>query len=251
MSGARLKDRTALITGGTRGIGRSLIDAFVAEGAAVCWTGASPESIAEAAETMPRACRDRGIAADLREPEAVRSVVSQALERLGHLDVLVNNAGVTDAAASPWESTVEDWDYVMAVNVRAPFIATMAAAESLARNGRGSVIMMGSIAAQVGGAATGPAYVASKSGIEGLTRSLARQLAARGIRVNCLAPSGLETDMVAQWSDEARRRVAAMALLARLGRPEEAAGAAIYLASDESSFVTGQTLNINGGAYMG
>lgn len=246
----RLDGKIVLITGGTRGIGLACVHAFVDAGAAVAWTGASQASVAAARTDMPAAAADHGLAADLADADTPAAVVGAVLARHQRLDVLINNAGVMDASADPFAATVAEWDRIAAVNLRAPFFLSCAAAEAMSGGG-GSIIMLGSIAGQIGGAATGPAYVASKAGIEGLTRSLARGFAPRGIRVNCIAPSGIETDMVAAWPAEARARVTAMTPLGRLGRSEEVTHAALYLAGEGSSYVTGQTLNVNGGAYMG
>lgn len=248
---ARFDGRVALVTGGTRGIGLACVRAFAAEGAVVVWTGSSMASVERARARMPESAADNGVPVDLAQPAAPGQMVAAVASRHGRLDVIVNNAGIMDADADPWAATVAEWDRVMAVNLRAAFFASRSAAELMREAGGGSIVMLGSIAGQIGGAATGPAYVASKAGLEGLTRSLARRFAPLGIRVNCVAPSGIETDMVAAWPPEARARVTAMTPLGRLGRPEETTQAVLYLASDDSGYVTGQTLNVNGGAYMG
>jgi NAD(P)-dependent dehydrogenase (short-subunit alcohol dehydrogenase family) len=248
---ARFDGKVVLITGGTRGIGLAFVRAFATVGATVAWTGSTQESVETARISTPAAAANNGLVADLGDPDAPAALVESVVSRHGRLDVLVNNAGVSDASADPWDSTVEEWDRIMAVDLRAPFFASRAAADAMRAGGGGSIIMLGSIAGQIGGAATGPAYVACKAGIEGLTRSLARRFASLGVRVNCIAPSGIETDMVAAWPEEARARVAAMTPLGRLGRPDEVTQAALYLAGEGSSYVTGQTINVNGGAYMG
>ena len=247
----RFDGKVALITGGTRGIGLACVRAFAARGAAVAWTGHSQKSVDAARVHMPDLAADGGIAADFADPGAPATLVAAAVSRYGRLDVLINNAGIMDAKADPMAASVEEWDRIMAINLRAAFFASRAAAGVMQKGGGGSIVMLGSIASQIGGAATGPAYVASKAGLEGLTKSLARHFAPFRIRVNCIAPSGIETDMVAAWPPEARARIMAMTPLGRLGHPEEVTQAALYLGSDDSSYVTGQTININGGAYMG
>lgn len=247
----RLDDKVVLITGGTRGIGLACVHAFVEAGATVAWTGASQGSVDAARDGMPAAAAENGLAADLADAGAPASVVAAAIDRHQRLDVLINNAGIMDGSADPFAATVEEWDRIVAIDLRAPFFASCAAAGFMREARGGSIIMLGSIAAQVGGAATGPAYVASKAGVEGLTRSLARRFAPFGIRVNCIAPSGIETDMVAAWPAETRARVTAMTPLGRLGQAHEVTHAVLYLAGEGSSYVTGQTLNVNGGAYMG
>lgn len=243
--------KVVLITGGTRGIGLACVRAFATRGATVIWTGRSQRSVDEVRIHMPESAADAGIAADFADPEASSTLVASAASRYGRLDILINNAGIVDAKADPMAASVEEWDRVMAINLRAAFFASRAAAGVMRKAGGGSIVMLGSIAGQIGGAATGPAYVASKAGLEGLTKSLARHFAPFSIRVNCIAPSGIETDMVAAWPPEARARVIAMTPLGRLGHPEEVTQVALYLGGDDSSYVTGQTININGGAYMG
>lgn len=248
---ARFDGKVVLITGGTRGIGLAFVRAFVTAGATVAWTGSTARSVETARTDMPAAAANNGLVADLGEPAVPAAMVNTIVSLHGRLDVLINNAGVMDVSSDPWDSTAEEWDRIMAVDLRAPFFASRAAADAMRTIGGGSIIMLGSIAGQIGGVATGPAYVACKAGIEGLTRSLARRFAALGIRVNCIAPSGVETDMVAAWPAEARARITALTPLGRLGRPEEVTEAALYLAGEGSSYVTGQTINVNGGAYMG
>ncbi|MDP2620561.1 MAG: SDR family oxidoreductase [Hyphomicrobiales bacterium] len=248
---ARFDGKVVLITGGTRGIGLAFVHAFATAGATVAWTGSTAKSVEAARSDMPAAAANSGLAAELGDPDAPVAMVSTVVSDHGRLDVLINNAGVTDASSDPWDSTVEEWDRIMAADLRAPFFAARAAADAMRTVGGGSIIMLGSIAGQIGGVATGPAYAACKAGIEGLTRSLARRFAGLGIRVNCISPSGVETDMVAAWPAEVRARVQAMTPLGRLGRPDEVTEAALYLAGEGSSYVTGQTINVNGGAYMG
>ena len=148
--------------------------------------------------------------------------------------------------------TPEQWDRVATVNLRAVFFCAREAAKAMRDRGQGgSIISLASVAGQIGGVATGPAYVAAKAGVIGLSRSLARHFAPFAVRVNCIAPADIETDMTAAWPEELRARLTAMTPLGRFGTADEVAGAAVYLASDEASYVTGQTLNVNGGLYMG
>jgi len=184
--------------------------------ATVASTGSSQASVDAGCTAMPAAAADNGLDADLPDADTPAGVA-----RRGRLDVLINNAGVMDGSPDPFAATVEERDRIMAIDLRAPFFASRAAADTMRTAGGGSSIMLGSIAGQIGGTATGSAYVASKAGIEGLTRALARQLAPLGIRAKCIAPSGIETDMVAAWPAEARDRVTAMTPLGRFGRSDE------------------------------
>ncbi len=194
-------------------------------------------------ETLP-------LIADLSESTAPRRLVQETVARLGGLDILVNNAGVV-SRASLWEIEPGEWDHVHRVNLNASFFAAREAALAMRERGGGAILNMSSIAAQHGGIAGNPAYASSKAALIGLTRSLARRFAPDRIRVNCLAPADIDTDVTAGWPQALRDTLNGMTPLGRFGAVEEVTGAAVYLCSDEASYVTGQTLAINGGAYMG
>lgn len=249
MAKLRLGGKTALITGGTRGIGFALVEAFLAEGARVAFSGTSEQSVERAASRLPARKDCVGLASDLASAEAAAKLVDAAVRRLGPVSIVINNAGV-GSSSSAWEVTPEEWDRVLNVNLRAVFFVSQAAARVM-RGAGGAIVNVSSIAGQNGGIAASPAYAAAKAGVIGLTRSLARQFAAEGIRVNCLSPADIETDMTAGWPLALRERLVAATPLGRFAEPAELAGAALFLASDEASFVTGQTLAVNGGAYMG
>jgi NAD(P)-dependent dehydrogenase (short-subunit alcohol dehydrogenase family) len=233
----RLSGKVCLVTGGTRGIGAGIVRAFEAEGAQVAFSGTHPSGESGA------------FASDLTDPHAPRRLVEAVVQRYGGIDVLVNNAGV-GSRASEWELTPEEWDRVHAVNLRAVFFLAREAAKSMRERGGGSILNVASIAGQNGGIAGSPAYASSKGAVITLTRSLARRFAPHRIRVNCLSPADIETDMTAGWPQELRQRLIAITPLARFGSVDEVTGAALFFASDESTFVTGQTLSINGGAFM-
>jgi 3-oxoacyl-[acyl-carrier protein] reductase len=245
----RLAGKVALITGGTRGIGRAIVESFLAEGASVVFSGATAASVEAARASLPAAASAEGIAADLADAAAPERLVAAALACFGRLDILVNNAGAISRAGE-WELTPEEWDRVHDVNLRAVFFLARDAARSMRALGGGSILNISSIAGQHGGLAGSPAYASAKAGVIGLTRSLARRFAPHGIRVNCIAPADIETDMTANWPQELRDRLIAMTPLARFGAADEVGGAAVFLAADEASFITGQTLSINGGAFM-
>jgi len=236
----RLSGKVALVTGGTRGIGAAIVRAFLAEGAKVAYSGTKAAGKQGDAE---------GFAAELGEPDAPQLLVDAVVKRFGGIDILVNNAGV-GSTASEWDLTPREWDRVQAVNLRAVFFLSREAAKSMRERGGGSILNIASIAGQNGGIAGSPAYAASKGAVITLTRSLARRFAAFRVRVNCLSPADIETDMTAGWSQELRDRLIAITPLGRFGSVDEVTGAALFFASGESSFVTGQTLSINGGAFM-
>ncbi len=246
----RLDGKVALVTGGTRGIGLAIVRAFLAEGARVIYSGTSDRSVTQAGSTLPADGSCAGMVADLEAPDAPARLVGAASARFGRIDVLVNNAGVV-SRSSEWDLTPDEWDRLHSVNLRAVFFASQAAAHRMREKPGCSILNVSSIAGQNGGLAGSPAYASAKAGVIGLTRSLARRFAPHGIRVNCIAPADIETDMTAGWPQELRDRLLAITPQNRFGMPEEVAGAAVYFASDESGFVTGQTLSVNGGAYMG
>lgn len=245
----RFRDKVVLVTGGTRGIGAGLVGAFLNEGASVGFSGQSEASVAKALRSFGASPSIHGMVADLARADAVAELVQATLDRFGRIDVLVNNAGV-GSTLSEWELTPAEWDRVHAVNLRAPFFLAQHAARAMRESGGGSIVNVSSIAGQHGGVAGSPAYAASKAALIGLTKSLARRFAPHGIRVNCIAPADIETDMTAGWPPALRDKLNAMTPLGRFATTDEVNGAALFLASGEASFITGQTLAINGGAYM-
>jgi 3-oxoacyl-[acyl-carrier protein] reductase len=249
--GAELGGKVALVTGGTRGIGLAIAQALLAAGARVAITGHHDTSIESAAAALGTGDRWAGWADDLADPDAPARVVARTVDRFQRLDLLINNAGIT-GSTDPWTVQAQEWDRVQAINLRAAFFCAREAANAMKLGGRGgSIVNVSSVAGQIGGVATGPAYVASKAGLIGLTRSLARHFAPINVRVNCLAPADIETDMTAAWGQPLRERLTAMTPLARFGRVDEVAAAAVFLCAEASSYLTGQTLNVNGGIYMG
>lgn len=246
----RFANQVVMITGATRGIGFSLARAFHREGARIFLSATSAEGISEAIKRLGAGPECAGEAADLVRPEAAQSVVDAAIEQFGQLDILVNNAGLTTSTGL-WEVSTDEWDQIHAVNLRSVFFASRAAALAMRDGGGGSIVNVSSIAGQTGGLAGNPAYASAKAGVIGLTRSLARQLAPHDIRVNAVAPADIETDMTAEWPQELRERLIAITPLGRFAEPDEVAETVLLLAGSGGSFITGQTININGGAYMG
>jgi 3-oxoacyl-[acyl-carrier protein] reductase len=246
----RLQGKVALVTGGSRGIGAGIAKAFLDAGAIVAFSGTSSATVTKASAAMGSGGSQHGFLADLSKPDAGTQLVDAVLEHFGRIDILVNNAGVVSRVGE-WELTPEEWDRVHDVNLRATFFVARDCAVAMKRNGGGSILNVSSIAGQHGGIAGSPAYASSKAAVIGLTRSLARRFAPHGIRVNCIAPADIETDMTANWPQELRDRLNSLTPLNRFGAIAEVTGAAVFLASDEASFITGQTLSINGGAYMG
>ncbi|OGO49689.1 MAG: hypothetical protein A2148_00525 [Chloroflexi bacterium RBG_16_68_14] len=238
----RLKDKVAVVTGAGSGIGRAIALEFAREGAKVL--------VAELDESSGRAVADEIVTTggearfqrcDVAREEEVRAAVQAAVEAFGRLDIMVNNAGV----AQP------DWDTTLAINLSGVYYGCKHAAETMAPTGRGgSIINLASVLGLVGiGMEGSDPYVATKHGVVGLTRNFAVAYAQRGVRVNCINPGFTETPMIRMLTEvEAiRQQLEAQTPMGRLGRPEEVAKAALFLASDDSSFMTGAPLVIDGG----
>jgi 3-oxoacyl-[acyl-carrier protein] reductase len=245
----RLQNKVALVTGGSRGIGAGIVQAFLAEGATVAFSGTGATTLASAAQTFG-AGSHHGFLSDLSKPEAASQLVAAVLQKFKRIDILVNNAGVV-SRTDEWTLSPDEWDRVHDVNLRATFFVARDCAIAMKANGGGSILNVSSIAGQHGGIAGSPAYASSKAAVIGLTRSLSRRFAPYAIRVNCIAPADIETDMTANWPQELRDRLNSLTPLGRFGSVREVAGAAVFLVSDDASYITGQTLAINGGAFMG
>lgn len=243
----RLKDKVALITGGSRGIGYATADAFLREGARVIITASSQSSADKAVQSLQERHPESvivGISPDLSSMDAVRKALHQVTARYGCLDILVNNAGVSESTPFT-EYTEEAFDRVMALNVKGVFNATRAASECMIERGKG-VILSTSSMVSIYGQPSGIAYPASKFAVNGLTVSLARELGPKGIRVNAVAPGIIETDMMKAVPKEVIEPLAKQVPLRRLGKPEDIANAFVFLASEEASYITGVVLSVDG-----
>jgi NAD(P)-dependent dehydrogenase (short-subunit alcohol dehydrogenase family) len=244
-----LNGKVALVLGGTRGIGRAISEALGAAGASVVVAGRSLATADAVARDMTAAGGSaRGIAIDLTEIQPTRQAIDGLVEEVGAIDVLVANAGINPHFARAEELSVEAWDEVFAVNLRGTFFAIQAAGRSMLRAGRGSVVSISSVTAAIG-TARGLPYTATKGGMDAMTRTLAVEWAARGVRVNAVAPGYVETDLTAglRGHDSLSRSIVGSVPLGRFGVPAEIAGLVVYLASDASSYVTGQTYCVDGG----
>ena len=243
-----LQDQVALVTGAGNGIGRAIAIAFARAGADVAVAGRNPQTLAEVAAEITAAGR-RALAwkADVRNVPEVRAMVRQVVETFGRLDVLVNNAALTHRAPS-LEVTEEDWDAVLATNLKGLFFCCQAAAAHMIPRRRGQIINVGSIFGIVGRPERA-AYSASKAAASQLTRTLAVEWAPHNIRVNAIAPGATRTPTREELFGNAAylQRLIAQYPVGRVAEPEEMVGAALFLASEASSFVTGQTIVVDGG----
>ncbi len=243
----RLKDKVAIITGGSRGIGFATADKFLMEGAKVIIAASTQESadkaVAQLREMHPNSVV-AGIAPDLSRLDSVREAFRDTASKYGCIDILVNNAGVSESTPFT-EYTEEMFDKVMNLNVKGVFNATRAASECMVARNTG-VILTTSSMVSISGQPSGFAYPASKFAVNGLTVSLARELGPKGIRVNAVAPGITETDMMKAVPKEVIEPMIARIPLRRLGQPEDIANAFVFLASDEASYITGVVLSVDG-----
>lgn len=246
--GPRLRDRTALVTGAARGIGRAIALRYAAEGASLVLV-----DVQEATELRDALCRAGGKAlsyrVDITDAAAVEAMVADAVGSLGSLDILVNNAGIITRGSFA-DLTLETWKKVLDVNLNGTFNCCKAVVPHMVRKGFGRIVNISSIAGKIGDVTAAPAYGTSKGAINAFTKSLARELARFGITVNAIAPHAIETEMSAQWSAEKRAAIIDSIPLKRLGQPGEVAEAAVFLASEGAGFITGEVMDLNGGFLM-
>lgn len=245
-----LKDRVVLVTGGSRGIGRAISVALAQAGARVFVNYASSP---QAAEETVALCAAAGAQAeamqfDISSTEPVDAAVEQIKAKAGKLDILVNNAGISkDGLLVRLKD--EDWDRTVDTNLKGAFICSRAAARLMMKNRYGRIINISSVVGEMGNAGQVP-YVSSKAGLIGLTKAMAKELASRSVTVNAIAPGFISTDMTAALGDNLKAEYEKTIPLGRFGSPEEVGALARFLASDEASYITGQTISINGGMYM-
>ena len=243
----RLKNKVAVITGGSRGIGFATAEAFLREGAAVIIGASSPASAEKAVLKLKERYPDAtvsGISPSLSSLEEVRTAFRQVVNTYGRIDILVNNAGTSER--TPFTDYEEEtFDKVMDLNVKGVFNATRAAVDHMVEQGQGVILSTSSMVSKYG-QPSGLAYPTSKFAVNGMTVSLARELGPKGIRVNAVAPGITETDMMKAVPKEVIDPMVAQIPLRRLGQPEDIANAYVFLASDEASYITGVVLSVDG-----
>jgi NAD(P)-dependent dehydrogenase (short-subunit alcohol dehydrogenase family) len=251
----RLKGKVAVITGAASGIGRATAIKFAGEGAAVVIADLNVEG----SEAAVRDCKENGGRAvfqktDVSVEAEVKALIERAIKEFGRLDIIYNNAGIVGATGSIEQTSVEDWDKSQAVLLRGVFLGMKHAAPELRKAGGGSIISTASVAG-IRGLLGAHAYCAAKAGVVNLTRSVALELAKDKIRVNCICPGGINTPILHRnqpgAKDALEQWMATVQPIQRAGHPEDIAGMALYLASDDSEFVTGQAMVVDGGMTIG
>jgi 3-oxoacyl-[acyl-carrier protein] reductase len=237
--------RVALVTGSTRGIGKSIAETLVGCGAKVAIVGRDATKAKEVAGAIGGA---GGFACDIGDPDSVEKLVADVEKEIGPIDILVNNAGLTKDNIL-FRLKNEDWDTVLDANLRGAFVAIRAASRGMIKRRWGRIINIASVVGIVGNKGQAN-YAASKAGLIGLTKSVAKELASRNVLANVVAPGLIETDMTAAMTPEAKATLSGQIPLERLGTPADIAGAVAFLASDAAAYITGQVIVVDGGMVM-
>lgn len=246
----RLEGKKALVTGASRGIGKAIALALAAEGADVVVNYAGNKAAAEtvAAEIEAMGRKALVVQADISSNEAATAMVDQAVKEFGRIDILVNNAGITrDGLLMRMKE--EDWDAVLTTNLKGVFNCTKATIKYMMKQKAGHIVNISSVVG-VNGNAGQANYAAAKAGVIGFTKAVAKEVAARGITANAVAPGFIQTDMTAVLNEKQVEAMQATIPLKRLGEPSDIAKAVVFLASDDANYITGQTLNVDGGMVM-
>ena len=245
-----LTGKVALVTGGSRGIGRAIALTLAAHGAdiAINYAGntAAAEEVKAAIEAMGR--KALLVQGSVAETDGVQAIVNRVVKELGRLDILINNAGITrDGLLMRMKEA--DWDAVMETNLKGVYNCSKAVMRTMMKQKSGRIVNMASVVGEMGNAGQAN-YAAAKAGVIGFTKSLAKEVASRGITVNAVAPGFIATDMTSVLTDEQKAEMARTIPLGRAGQPQDVANAVLFLVSEEAAYITGQVLNVDGGMVM-
>lgn len=244
-----LSDKVAIVTGASRGIGRAIALALAAQGAKVVASARNAEALAQLVEEIKAEGGDAlAVVGDVALEDDANNLVKQAVEAYGQVDVFVNNAGITrDGLLLRMKN--DDWDAVLDTNLKGAFLCTRAVAKVMSKQRSGRIINISSVVGEMGNAGQAN-YCASKAGLLGLTKSVARELARRNVTVNAITPGFITTEMTEDMTEKAQEAMTEQIPLGRPGSAEDVANTVIFLASDQSAYITGQVLGVNGGMYM-
>jgi len=244
-----LKDKVAIVTGGARGIGREIALVFAKEGCSLSLCDVNPDALGvtqKEIETLGRQCMT-GVM-DVTKPDQVDSFVQKTLDKFGKIDILVNNAGITKDTLLVRMSEA-DWDAVLSVNLKGAFNCAKAVSKIMMKQRDGRIVNMASIIGMVGNAGQAN-YAASKGGLIALTKSIAKELASRNVRANAIAPGFIQTDMTAKLSENVKSEMLKAIPMGKLGTANDVANLALFLVSDDSAYITGQVVTVDGGMVM-
>jgi 3-oxoacyl-[acyl-carrier protein] reductase len=245
-----LQNNVAIVTGGARGIGRAIVSELVTDGAHVAVFDRSfPDDFPAYAESLRKTGRTiRAVEVDVTNTRATEAACTAVAEEFGRIDILINNAGITRDHLLP-RMTEEEWDTVLSVNLKGAFNTMRVVARTMIRQRQGKIITISSVVGLIGNVGQSN-YAASKAGLFGLTKSVAKELASRGINVNCVAPGFVETEMTATLQNDQRVALLNQIPFKRTSRPEEIAGIVAFLASEKAAYITGQVIAVDGGMTM-
>lgn len=244
-----IEGKVALVTGATRGIGKAIAEQLGSQGAIVIGTATSEGGAAAISEYLAASgVQGKGLVLNVADAESVNAVVKQVQEEFGPVGVLVNNAGITKDNIM-MRMKDDEWDSVINTNLNSIYRVVKACTRGMTKARWGRIINISSVVASMGNAGQAN-YAAAKSGMEGFSRALAREIASRNITVNCVAPGFIDTDMTSGLAEEHKATLQAQIPMARLGKPEEIASVVGFLASEGGAYVTGETIHVNGGMYM-
>jgi len=246
----KLDGKTAVVTGASRGIGRAIALQLAKEGANVVvnFSGSEQKAAQVVEEIQGLGAQAIAVQANISDSESVQQLMNASLEQFGSIDILVNNAGITrDNLLMRMKE--DEWDDVINTNLKGVFLCTKAVTRQMMKQRAGRIINISSIVGVMGNAGQAN-YVAAKAGVIGLTKTVARELASRNILVNAIAPGFITTEMTETLPEDVKSSMLSQIPLAKLGQPEDIAKAVVFLASDDASYMTGQTLHIDGGMYM-
>jgi len=245
----KLKGRVALITGAAQGIGKSIALLLAQNGANIVVSDINLERAEETAREIESiGSKAMAVKVDVASLKEVEQMVEAVLEKFGKIDILVNNAGITRDKLI-LRMTEEDWDAVLNVNLKGTFNCTKVVVRHMAKQRSGKIVSIASVVGEMGNAGQAN-YSASKAGVIGLTKTIAREFAQRRINVNAIAPGYIETPMTEILPEKVKEELKSLIPMERLGKPEDVAEAVLFLVSEESNYITGQVLNVNGGIYM-